>query len=338
MHRQRLVLLLLLCLFFVHCQCIVLNKCCNDGEGIVKHKALESGFVSYECAEALPNNDTIFLNRTLHPLRSGKADQDFLHGFPERCSNEYFVETNFSQTKPLPAEYCIDKVLIEVSKNGTTEVADGSIIVLTCPVKNFVSSGVVFSMATVNKCCLGNMVYDTDNHMCVNREPLEVSDQKRNMPQKGLFEEFVEGESSLLNIGYGLQSCVTPKVVYEYKIEEYDFEFSEDLLKLNRSDKIYNLKPGTFCLDETLKGSLVARGCRDGCTDGPCVSKCCPEGYIYGFKTENCTDKPSCIPSKDWGLQMKFFNMSNKKLPVPAPTPGMNYKFSQLQYYFLSLQ
>ncbi|XP_077287960.1 G-protein coupled receptor Mth2-like [Arctopsyche grandis] len=317
-HQQKLQLM---CFFFVlaYCQCVVLNKCCNDNEGIIKYRTPESDNINYECTEVFTNNDTTLLSRTLHPLLRGRDDQDFSHGFPERCSNESYIEFIFNQNKPLPGEYCIDKVLAEDSENGSV-VGDGSVVVLKCPGENSESSGVNFNMTTVNKCCLDNMVYNTEKRVCVNRP--EAIDQK------GVFWEFVEGESSLLNIGYGLSNCTAPKVVYEYMRDYYKIELNQNFLKVIRPEKSYNLKPGTYCLDETMDGSLVARGCRDECDGGPCVSKCCPHGHIYAFSTQDCSDNVMCVPRMDLGNHIEFFNVSDKESPVRVSTPdtvGIRY-------------
>lgn len=294
------------------CSAKILNKCCPEDEGILKVN--KTGFLEYRCIKALVNNGTVLHNETLHPLLVGTKNSSFVHGFPPDCA---FTVHNYLQNELIPTKHCIDKVFGIELLNGTVIIGRGHVKVIGCDVERIEKP----SMTTIRKCCLDKMVYDTEYNVCVHKPAIDISDIKH-PPNKELFKEFVGEESELLNIKFGSPYCPPSKAIYSYVDSLYGIILINDTLVLNRSshNEKFELESRSFCVDETHKGIMVARACRNYYSGTPRVFKCCPEGYIYGMK--NCSGMPRCVPNSDWGINFDFYDLSNMKNITQVPQPG----------------
>lgn len=257
-----------------------INRCCAEGEVLYKESSSYGCKINEEEFYAYLTQDQKYANVT--------------YGFPISCSNDSLIEVALEYSNRIPREYCIDKLIDEQKP-----------VLLTCN-KQYTSE--TLGMRTVSKCCGEGLVYDLKGFGCSHYNATAL---------KGVFRNFSGGETALLNVNYGL-SCMS-QIVYHYSNSEYEFDLTDDVLTLIKPNKEIVLKPGSFCLDESPQGALVARGCSSSCDEGPCLNKCCPDGHTYRYAPNRT--KPECLPTII-SYPIIFHDISNYSSPVPVHTPG----------------
>jgi hypothetical protein len=210
------------------------------------------------------------------------------HGFPEPCNKPL---TALKQNSLIPmSRYCIDKVETE-----DCSVQAASVLGYVCDdddsVRNLTSPIVI----KLKKCCLDGS-YDPESHIC--RENIDGQERLLNLT--------LPDTACFVNVDFGLSKCDSSEAVVSVVVSSVNTELlTNGSLVVNTRNGRLTLKDDAFCVDSVVNNSdsVVVKFCQDAstaCTEGPCVQKCCPEGYgLIGNK--------SCNPS-GFDFNPQFYN------------------------------
>jgi len=226
---------------------------------------------------------------TMSPLQV--HDASVRYGFPESCNKSL---TALKQNHLVPmSRYCIDKVEME---NGSVHAA--SLLGYVCDgddsddsVRNLTSPTVI----KLKKCCL-NGSYDPERHIC--RENIDGQEKLQSL--------ILPDTACFVNVDFGLSKCDPREAVVSVAVSSVNTELlTNGTLVVNTRNGRLTLDDEAFCVDSVVNSSdsVVVKFCQNSstaCTEGPCVQKCCPDGYgLIGNR--------SCNPS-GFDFNPQFYN------------------------------
>lgn len=129
------------------------------------------------------------------------------------------------------------------------------------------------------KCCPEGYLYDPVAHSCV--------------------ENFTETYFNVTFLIVGLLSC---EIIYDYNFENMDgIQLEDDGIFISNFNE--HIRRDKYCIDETVKGSYVARVCKDYdiCDRVLCLHKCCPDGQSF-------VDGSHCKDTYKYGMELSRFS------------------------------
>ena len=227
-------------------------------------------------------------NLTASPLQVHGAQ--VRHGFPESCNR---ISTVLQQSSLVPASrYCMDKVEMGNDTVQSTSVLryvcddddDDSFTNLTLP-----------TVIKIKKCCL-NGTYDPGSHIC-----------RENIDGQEILQRAILGETAcFVNVSYGLSECDPSEAVVSIVVSSDIVELlTNGTLLVNTRNAMLTLEDDAFCVDSVVNSSdsVVVKFCQNvstACAEGPCIQKCCPDGY-------GMIESTSCRPS-GFDFNPQFYN------------------------------
>ena len=210
-----------------------------------------------------------------------------IHGFPESC-NKSFIAFKQNTSRPL-SRYCVDKV-----ETGDDEVQSASLAGYVCDDDDSVVNLTSPTVMKLKKCCL-NGTYDPGSHIC-----RDITDG-----QEILQDVILQDTACFVNVEYGLSECDPSQAVVSVVVDSGNIELlTSGTLIVNTSSAVLTLEDDSFCVDSVVNSSssIVVKFCQKigtACTEGPCVQKCCPDGY-------GMIQSRSCRPS-DFDFNPQFY-------------------------------
>jgi hypothetical protein len=211
------------------------------------------------------------------------------YGFPESCNTRVTVLKQNSLVPVFP--YCIDKV-----EMGNGSVQSASLLGYVCDddndsVRNLTSPTVM----NIKKCCR-NGTYDSERRVC-----------GENMDGQEILQSAILRDTAcFVNVDYGLSECDSSEAVVSVVVSSDQTEFlTNGAVVLNTTNAMLTLEDGSFCVDSVVNSSdsVVVKFCQSvsiACTEGPCVQKCCKDGY-------SMIGSGSCRPS-DFDFNPQFYS------------------------------
>lgn len=314
-----------------------IHKCCPPNQGLVRLDSGEdnSTYSVYACTEVFQDNRNVTFNVSLEipqvPLKTTSMELNVKIGFPAACEETgLFFEDLLTLAKTMPDEYCIDKIIL-LETNSTKSIEKGSVVIISCgdrkPEKGKTP---VPRLRTVRKCCVGDRVYDTFNHTCIDGK--NDSTSKSNKSEENNTSAYVRKDilryfeslfdESLLDITSGLLPCLNPSVTYAYSSAKYDFKMIGNILTLIGDDKVMSIEPGSYCIDRSSHEPMIVRACSSPRKDLPFVTKCCPEGQTYMPANNTCRGKSSCAVNPSFGFSPSFYDISDRNAPSRVDPPS----------------
>lgn len=313
-----------------------IHKCCPPDQGLVRID-LDGDELMFACTEVFRDNRNGSFNASIEipqvPLKPTSVELNMKIGFPAACqeTGNYF-EDLLTSAKTLPDEYCIDKIFL-LEKNSTEDMVKGSVVIISCGDKKpDTGKNPVPRLRTVRKCCIGDQVYDTINHTCIDANNKNTSKSNKSEENRSsantrkdilLYFEYLFDETiSLVDISTGLLPCLNPNVTYEYSSAKYEFKMRGNNMNLIGNGKAMSFEPESYCIDRSPKGPVIVRACSSPRKDLPFVIKCCPEGQIYMPANKTCRSKSSCAINPSIGFSPSFYDISDRNAPSLVDPPS----------------